>query len=124
MTLPFSLRSPSLLARSGLLAVVLAGCAGTAASQDRAAAPAAPRVAILAGSDAPDAAMVRATRTADVTPDVRRVDGSLEAQAAATALAGEGYDTVLAIGAQARAAVAQAAAGEVGDGTRWAVAAR
>jgi hypothetical protein len=118
MTLPFSLRSPSLLARSALLAVVLAGCAGTAASQDRAAAPATPRVAILAGSDAPDAAMVRAT--ADAPAEVRRVDNPLDAQAAATALAGEGYDTVLAVGAQARAAVAQAAAGEVGDGTRWA----
>jgi hypothetical protein len=121
MTLPFSLRSPSLLARSALVAVVLAGCAGTAASQDRASAPAASRVAILAGADAPDAAMVQATRSADVAPDVRRVAGPLEAQAAAAALAGEGYDTVLAVGAQARAAVAQAAAGEVGDGMHWAV---
>jgi hypothetical protein len=124
MTLPFSLRSPSLLARSALLAVVLAGCAGTAASQDRASAPAAPRVAILAGSDAPDAAMVRATRSANGPAEVRRVDNPLDAQATATALAGEGYDTVLAVGAQARAAVAQAAAGEVGDGTHWIAATR
>jgi hypothetical protein len=124
MTLPFALRSPSLLARSALLAIVLAGCAGTAASQDRAAAPSASRLAILAGSDAPDAAMVRAMRTPNVAPEVRRVDGPQEAQAAATALAGEGYDTVVAVGAQARAAVAQAAAGEVGDGTRWAIAGR
>jgi hypothetical protein len=124
MTLPFSHRSPSLLARSALLAVVLAGCAGTAASQDRAAAPAAPRVAILAGADAPDASMVRAARSADVAPEIRRVDGPQEAQAAAAALAGEGYDTVVAVGAQARAAVAQAAAGEVGDGTHWTSAGR
>jgi hypothetical protein len=125
MTSAFSLRSPSLLARSALLAGVLAGCAGTAASQDRAGAPVAPRVAILAGPDAPDAAMVRTTRTASgALPDVRRVDSTLEAQAAAAALAGEGYDTVVAVGAQARAAVAQAAAGEVGDGTSWVAAAR
>jgi hypothetical protein len=35
------------------------------------------------------------------------------------ALAGEGYSTVVGIGAQARAAVAQAEAGEVGADTRW-----
>ncbi|HMJ34431.1 MAG TPA: hypothetical protein VK501_10985 [Baekduia sp.] len=116
MTHPLPLRSPTLLARSALLAVVLAGCAGTAASQDRVAAVPASRVAILAGPDARAAELAGAT---DGAADVRTVGGSLEAQAVATALAGEGYTTVIGVGAQARAAVAQAAAGEVGDGTRW-----
>jgi hypothetical protein len=116
MTLPLPLRSPTLLARSALLAVVLAGCAGTAASQERTAAPPTPRVAILAGPDARAGDLAQAT---DGAADVRRVGGSLEAQAVATALAGEGYSTVIGVGAQARAAVAQAEAGEVGDGTRW-----
>jgi hypothetical protein len=116
MTLSFSHRSPSMLARSGLLAVALAGGAGTAASQDRSAAPATPRVAILAGPDARAADLARAT---DGAADVRHVGGALEAQAVAAALAGEGYSTVIGVGAQARAAVAQAEAGEVGDGIRW-----
>jgi hypothetical protein len=43
----------------------------------------------------------------------------MEAQATAAALAGEGYDTVIGVGAQARAAIGQADAGEVGDGTTF-----
>jgi hypothetical protein len=116
MTHPLPLRSPRLLARSALLALVLAGCAGTAASQDRTTAAAPPRIAVLAGPDARAAELASAT---DGAADVRRVGGALEAQATATALAGEGYSTVIAVGAQARAAVAQAQAGEVGDGVRW-----
>ena len=50
---------------------------------------------------------------------MRRAGGPFEAQAQATRLAAEGYDTVIGVGAQARAAVSQAAAGEVGAGTHW-----
>ena len=120
MTLPFSHRSPSLLARSALVAIVLAGCAGTAASQSLPGAAAPPhRVAVLAGPDASPAALARAT--AGGAGAVRRVGGALEAQATAAALPAEGYDAVIAVGAQARAAIAQAQAGEVGGGTRWVV---
>jgi hypothetical protein len=119
MTLPFSHRSPSLLARSALLAVVLAGSAGTAASQDRTSAAPTARVAVLAGPDAAGADVARAFSDRAGRVEVRRVGGPLEAVAAAAALAGEGYSTVVGIGAQARAAVAQAEAGEVGADTRW-----
>jgi hypothetical protein len=117
-----SLRSPSLLARGALLTLVLAGCASTAASHD-APTPAGPaRTAVLAGPDARAGAIARAARTAAGAVEVRRVGGALEAQAQAAALAGEGYDTVVAVGAQARGAVSQAAGAEVGDGTRFAAA--
>jgi hypothetical protein len=119
MTRSFSHRSPSLLARGGLVAVALAGCAGTAASHERGAAPAGLRVAVLAGPDARADDVTRATSTASGPVEVRRVGGALEAQAVAAALAAEDYDTVIGAGAQARAAVAQAEAGELGDGTRW-----
>jgi hypothetical protein len=119
MTSPFSHRSPSTLARSALLAMVLAGCAGTAASQERAVLPTTPRVAVLAGPDARASDVTHAAGSTAGPVEVRRVGGALEAQAVAAALAGEGYDTVVAAGAQARAAVAQAEAGEVGVGMRW-----
>jgi hypothetical protein len=113
-----------MLARSALLALVLAGCAGTALSQDRLA-PAGPaRVAILAGTDAPASAIAAASDGAGDGAVLRRAAGGLAAQAEATRLAAEGYDTVIGVGAQARAAVGQADAGEVGDGTRWQAAAR
>jgi len=54
---------------------------------------------------------------------VRRADGTFDAQAQATRLAAEGFDTIVGVGAQARAAVTQAASAEVGDGTRWQTAA-
>jgi hypothetical protein len=123
MTHPHLHRSSRALARSALLAVVLAGCAGAAASQERAAAPTPQRTAVLAGSDAPAAAVTAASHRTTGTVTVRHADGTFDAQAQATRLAAEGYDTVIGVGAQARAAVAQAASGEVGDGTRWQAAA-
>jgi hypothetical protein len=113
-------RSSSLLARSALVAIALAGCAATASSHDRVAAAAPQRTAVLAGPDAAPAAVATATAgAASTVVVVHRVGGTLDAQAQATRLAAEGYDTVIGVGAQARAAVAQADAGEVGDGTRW-----
>jgi hypothetical protein len=108
-----------MLARSALLAVVLAGCAGAAASQERVAGSNPQRTAVLAGPDAPSVAVTAASQRSAGTVTVRRADGTFDAQAQATRLAAEGYDTVIGVGAQARAAVAQAAAGEVGDGTDW-----
>lgn len=113
-----------MLARSALLAVALAGCAGAAASQERVDASAPRRTAILAGPDAPAATVTAAARHAAGTVTVRRADGTFDAQAQATRLAAEGYETVIGVGAQGRAAVTQAAAGEVGDGTAWQTAAR
>jgi hypothetical protein len=112
-----------MLARSALLALVLAGCAGAAASQQPLDRPAPQRTAVLAGADAPPSAVAAATRRAAGPVVVRHADGTFDAQAQATRLAAEGYDTIVGVGAQARAAVAQAAAGEVGDGTRWQTAA-
>jgi len=124
MTSPHLLRSSGVLARSALLALVLAGCAGAAASQAPAGAGAPSRTAVLAGADAPGAAVSAAAARGGDAVVVRHADGTLDAQAQATRLAAEGFDTIVGVGAQARAAVAQAAAGEVGDGTRWRTAAR
>jgi len=108
-----------MLARSALLTLVLAGCATAGAAQQDPGAhgAAAPRVAVLAGSDASGAEIAAATGRPGA--DVRRAGGAFEAQAEAARLAAEGYDTVIGVGAQARAAVAQADGGEVGAGTRW-----
>jgi hypothetical protein len=103
--------------------MLLAGgaTAAVAATQDQAATAAhAPKVAVLAGSDA-SASQVGAIAPLHAT--VVTTGGSFETQAQAARLAAEGYDTVIAVGAQARAAAGQAQAGEVGTGTRW-VAAR
>ena len=113
-----------MLARSALVAVVLAGCAAAAASQQPVDASAPQRTAVLAGVDAAPSAVTTASRRASGTITIRRASGSLDAQAQATRLAAEGYDTVIGVGAQARAAVAQAAACEVGGGTTWQTAAR
>jgi hypothetical protein len=124
MTLPHLHRSSGTLARSALLALVLAGCAGAAASEGPADASAPQRTAVLAGADAPPAAVTTASRQAAGSVVVRRADGTLDAQAQATRLAAEGFGTIIGVGAQARAAVTQAASAEVGDGTRWETAAR
>lgn len=117
MTPPRLPRSTGLLARGALAALILAGCAGTAASQDRATASSPSRTAVLAGADAPAAAIGAAAGRDAV---VRRASGTLDAQAQATRLAAEGYSTIVAVGAEARAAVAQAASSEVGDAdTVW-----
>ena len=114
-----------MLARSALLALVLAGCAGAAASsQEHVDASTPQRTAVLAGADASPAAVTAVSQHAAGSPTIRHADGTLDAQAQATRLAAEGYDTVIGVGAQARAAVAQAAAGEVGDGIDWQTAAR
>jgi hypothetical protein len=112
-----------MLARSALLALVLAGCAGAAAFQPRADVSAPQRTAVLAAADALPPAIAAASRHAAGTVIVRRADGTFDAEAQATRLAAEGYDTVVGVGAEARAAVTQAAAGEVGDGTHWQTAA-
>jgi hypothetical protein len=119
MTSPHLRRSSGLLARSALLTLVLAGCAtaGAATQSSTSATAASERVAVLAGPDAAPSAIAAATTRPDAI--VSRTAGPLETQAQATRLAAEGYDTVIGVGAQARAAVAQAAAGEVGAGTRW-----
>src|SRR4051794_16149479 len=120
MTSPHLHRSSGLLARSAVLALVLAASAGTAMSQDNADPRAAtPRVAVLAGADVSAGALAAAATSAGDGADVRRATSAFEAQAQATRLAAEGYDTVIGVGAQARAAVLQADAGEVGSGTRW-----
>jgi hypothetical protein len=119
MTLPHLHRSSTTLARSALLALVLAAGAGTAMSQDRPDQATAPRVAVLAGADASAADVARAAAGAGRDAELRRANGTFEAQAQATRLAAEGYDTVIGVGAQARAAVTQADAGEVGAGTHW-----
>ena len=113
-------RPPSTIAvRAVLIAALLAGCAGTASSRESGARRAGPpRVAVLAGDDATATAIADATSGA--TPrEVRRVGGLLEAQAQAAALAAEGYDVVIGVGPQARGAIAQTQAAEVGAGTRW-----
>lgn len=110
MTPPHLRRSTGLLARSALAALVLAGCATAGASQQQGSASAPARTAILADTGA-------AVPATDAT--VRRAPNTLDAQAQATRLAAEGYTTVIAIGPSSRAAVAQAAANEVGAGTTW-----
>lgn len=113
-------RSTGLWARGALVALVLAGCAGTAASQDRATAPTSSRTAVLAGADAAPAAIDAAAERPGAAVTIRRASGSLDAQAQATRLAAEGYDTIVAVGPEARAAVTQAAGAEVGDAdTTW-----
>ena len=113
-----------MLARSALLAVVLAGCAGAAASSSQERVDASQRTAVLAGGDAAPSAITAVSHRATGPVTVRHADGTLDAQAQATRLAAEGYDTVIGVGPEARAAVVQAAAGEVGDDTDWQTAAR
>ena len=125
MTSPHLHRSSGRLARSALLVLVLAGCAGTAASQDRASDPGPARTAILADADASAPAIAAATARTGAATEIRHASGPFDAQAQATRLAAEGYDTIVAVGPSARAAVAQASAAEVGDDTTsWRAAAR
>jgi hypothetical protein len=122
MTSPHLRRSSSLLARSAVAALLLAGGATAAVAATQDAAPGtthAPKVAVLAGSDA-SASQVGAI--APMHAAVVTTGGGLETQAQAAKLAAEGYDTVIAVGAQARAAIAQAQAGEVGAATHWQIA--
>jgi hypothetical protein len=119
MTSPHLRRSSNLLARSAVAAMLLAGgaTAAVAATQDQAATIAqTPKVAVLAGSDT---AASEIGAIAPLHATVVTTGGGLEAQAQATRLAAEGYDTVIAVGPQARAAIAQAQAGEVGAHTTW-----
>jgi hypothetical protein len=119
MTPPHLHRSSGLLARSALIALVLAGCATSAASQPETTPTTPTRTAILAGADAsPSAIAVAAASTPGTT--IRRAAGTLDAQAQATRLAAEGFTTIHAIGAEARTAVSLASAAEVGNaGTVW-----
>ena len=122
MTLVLPRPPSATAARALLVAGLLAGGAGTAVSRERpATAPTPARVAVLAGADASPTAVADAAGGA--TPrEVRRVGGLLEAQAQAAALAAEGYDLVIGVGPQARSAIGQAEAAEVGAGTRWSAA--
>jgi hypothetical protein len=117
MTPPHLLRSTGLLARSALAALVLAGCATSAASQQETTTAPPTRTVVLAGADASPAAIASASSPGAT---VRRARGTLDAQAQATRLAAEGYTTIHAVGAEARAAVAQASSAEVGTAdTTW-----
>jgi hypothetical protein len=120
---PLPSSSFSRLARLGALALVVAGCATTASGEPRSSAPAPARPALLAGSDVSATAVAQAARRLGVpggpAVEIRRVGGLYEAQAQAAALAAEGYSVVTGLGGQARAAVGEAQAAEVGDGTRW-----
>lgn len=117
MTSPHLRRSSGLLARSALAALVLAGCATSAASQPGTATTPPARTAILAGADASETA-IAAAATPGTT--IRRARGTLDAQAQATRLSAEGFTTIHAVGAEARAAVAQASSAEVGTAeTTW-----
>ena len=106
---------PLLLLLAG--AALAAGSVATASSDEPTrAGPPADRVAVIAGAD------VTADTLSGVqgVTTIRRVGGAEEAQAQAAALAAEGYDVVVGLGGQARAAVGQAASAEIGAGTRWA----
>jgi hypothetical protein len=110
-------RLPTVLLLGGGLATF----AGTAISGEPVHSRVPSRAAVIAGADASLPAVRRVVAGLPGRPvTVRRVGGVLEAQAQTAALAGEGYDVVIGVGAQARAAVAQAVAAEVGDGTRFA----
>jgi hypothetical protein len=122
MTSPHLPRPTGLVARGALIALILAGCAGTAESRDRAAAPAPARTAILADAGTSPTAIAAATTAP--APAIRRASGPLDAQALAVRLAAEGYDTIVAIGPDARAAISQAAAAEVGPDIAWRTAPR
>lgn len=75
---------------------------------------------MLAGTDASPSAIAAARSAAGTDVTIRRAAGSLDTQALATRLAAEGYDTIVAVGADARAAVSQAAGSELGDAnTVW-----
>lgn len=121
-----SLPSHAVSARAAVLTLVVAGgVAGTAISEGHRPATGPTRTAILAGPDASPDRLAQAIRGAPGnTTEIRPATTLYEAQAAAVALAAEGFDTVIAVGAQARSAVGQAAAAEVGDGTDWRIAAR
>jgi DNA-binding NarL/FixJ family response regulator len=102
-----------------VVAVLLAGTGSAVAATRQTApdhTPKPAKVAVLAGSDT-DASTIGAI--APMHAAIVHTGGALETQAQAAQLAAEGYDTVIAVGAQARAAVAQAQAGEVGAHTRW-----
>jgi hypothetical protein len=118
MTSPLP-RPPSTWIVPGLVvAALVAGGAGTAASSEEPTTKHPARVAVIAGPDASATALADALTGAG-RHEVRRVGGLLEAQAQAATLAAQGYDTVVGVGAQARAAVAEAREAEVGAGTRW-----
>jgi hypothetical protein len=107
-----------------LLALLLAaGCAGTALSDESSTPSHANRAAILVSSDARpgqvSAAAEHARADGAQTVVVRPAGGPWEAQAQAAVLGSQGYDEVIAVGADARTAVGQAAASELGSGTRW-----
>jgi hypothetical protein len=116
MTYRLNTRAPAL---AGLAAAILAIGAGTAVSKGPSEAPTPTRTAVLAGADATPAALASAERIAGVDALVRHTGGPQEAQAQAAALAAAGYDRVIPAGAQARAAVGQAASSELPKTAGW-----
>jgi hypothetical protein len=96
------------LPRVAFAAVVLATATAFADTAPHAA-PSPPRVAVLAGSDVSQTAVLTAGEQASSFAAVRHVGGLQEARAEASTLAAQGYDRVLTVGAQARAAGAEAA---------------
>lgn len=105
-----------------LLVLALIG-AGSAVSDEPSAATHPVRAAVLAATDATPADIAAATTAARADGAeqvvVVRPVGQWDTQARAAALATEGYAEVVAAGAQARTAVAQAQASELAAGTRW-----
>jgi hypothetical protein len=123
MTSFLNTRAPALAGLAATIAAVLAVGVGTALSKDADPAPAPPRTAVLAGSDASATDIADATSAAyrdGATQIVVRTTGGLqEAEAQAAVLAAQGYDHVLPAGAQARTAVGQAAASELPGAGAW-----
>jgi hypothetical protein len=124
MTAKTPIRATSVPLRGvALLAVIVAGSAATAFS-DESSTPSPPaRAAVLASADATPAQIARATaqarRAGAEVVVVRRAGGQWEAQAQAATLGAQHFDAVVGVGADARTAVGQAASSELSGGTRW-----
>lgn len=123
MTFFQNTRAPALAGLAATIAAVLALSVGSALSKgpDPVAGP--PRAAVLAGGDASASDLAHATAVAyhegATQIAVRSTGGLQEAQAQAAALAAQGYDVVVPAGAQARAALGQAAASELPAARGW-----
>jgi hypothetical protein len=120
---PYRARTTALRGVALLALIAAAGTAGTALSDESSTPSHTNRAAILASGDATAAqlsqATARARRDGARIVVVRHAGGQWEAQAQAAALGAQHFDQVVGVGADARTAVGQAAASELGGGTRW-----
>ncbi len=123
MTASLTTRAPALAALAATIAAAFAVGAGSALSKGSDPTTTPPHTAVLAGADASATDIADAVTTAyrgGATHIVVRDTGGLqEAQAQAAGLAAQGYDLVVPAGAQARAAVGQAAASELHGAGDW-----